>query len=109
MDTLMWHGGGMFFLSGEEFSSCGAHIIFCSTYTSVHPPNIFQHYFVGIGYSITCTFACVFSIIFLVGDAYCNWLLGCSSDEEFINTFADVLMNELEMMGSQFAQSMYIV
>ena len=45
MGTLIRHGGEMFFLSGEEFSSCGAQISFCSTYTSVYPPNIFQHYF----------------------------------------------------------------
>ena len=71
----MWYGGGFFFLSGEEFSSCGAHIIFCSTHTSVYPPNIFTiTYFVGIAYYITCNFACEFSINFLFVDAYCNSL-----------------------------------
>ena len=63
----------------------------------------------GIAYYITCTFACEFSINFLFVDAYSHSLLGCSSDEEFMNTFADVLMNELETMRSQFAHSMCIV
>ena len=58
---------------------------------------------------ITCTAACEFSINFLFVDAYCNSLLGCSSAEEFMDTFADVLMNEVETMRSQFAHSMYIV
>ena len=77
---------------------------FLAVHILLYIPKTFFNiiYFVGIGYSITCTFACEFSINFLVVDAYCNCLLGCSSDEEFINTFADVLMNELEMR-SQFA------
>ena len=84
---------------------------FCSTYTSVYPPNIFQHYlFCGHCLLLSLLPLLVkFLLIFLFVDAYCKCLLGCSSDEEFINTFADVLMNELEMMRSQFAHSMCIV
>ena len=87
------------------------HILFFVVHILLYIPQTFFNiiYFVGIGYYITCTFACEFSINFLFVDANCNCLLGCSSDEEFINTFADVLMNELEMMRSQFAQSMCIV
>ena len=68
------------------------HILFFVVHILLYIPQTFFHiiYFVGIGYSITCAFACEFSINFLVVDAYCNCLLGCSSDEEFINTFADV-------------------
>ena len=66
-------------------------------------------YFVSITYYITCTFACEFSINFLFADTYCNSLLGCSSAEDFMNTFADVLINEVEIMRSQFAHSMCIV
>ena len=109
MGTLMWHGGGFFFLSGEEFSSYGAHIIFV-VHILLYIQTFFSIiYFVGIAYYITCTFACEFSINFLFVDGYCNSLLGCSFDEEFINTFVDVLMNELETMRSQFAHSMCIV
>ena len=94
MGTLMWYGGGFFFLSGEEFSSCGARIIFCSHILLYIPQTFFNIiYFLGIACYITCTFACEFSINFLFVDAYCNSLIGCSSDEEFINTFADVLIN----------------
>ena len=42
MGTVTWHGEYVFFLYGEEFYSCGANIILCSTYTSVYPQNIFS-------------------------------------------------------------------
>ena len=94
----------------RNFSSRGAHIIFV-VHIHLYIPQTFFNiiYFVGIAYYITCIFACKFSINFLFVNAYCNSLPGCSSDEEFINKFADVLMNELETMRSQFAQSMCIV
>ena len=94
----------------RNFSSCGAHIIFV-VHILLYIPQIFCNiiYFVSIAYGITCTFACEFSINFLFVDAYCNSLLGCSSAEEFMNTFADVLINEVEIIRSQFAHSMYIV
>ena len=87
------------------------HILFFVVHILLYIPQTFFNiiYFVGIAYYITCTFACECSINCLFVDAYCNCLLGCSSDEEFINTFGDVLMNELETMRSQFAQSMCIV
>ena len=97
-------------MSGEEFSSCGAHIVF-SLYIPLYIPHTFLNiiYFVDIVYDITNTFLCEFSIIFLSIHAYYNFLIGCFSDEEFIHTFADLLLNEFEPMRSQFAQYMCVV
>ena len=68
------------------------HMLFFVVHILLYIPQTFFNiiYFVGIAYYITCTFACEFSIHFLFVDAYCNSLLSCSSDEEFINTFADL-------------------
>ena len=108
--TLVWHGGGFLCISDEEFSSCGAYIVFSCSYTSVYSSHILNIiYFVGIVYDITYTFPCEFSINFLSIHAYYNFLLGCLPDEEFIQTFADLLRNEFEPMRSQFAQYMCIV
>ena len=87
------------------------HILFFVVHILLYIPQTFFNiiYFVGIGYDIIYTFACEVSINFLSIDAYYNSLLGCFSDEEFIHTFADVLMNEFETMRSQFAQYMCIV
>ena len=87
------------------------HILFFGVHILLYIPQILFNiiYFVTIAHYITCTLACEFSINFLFVDAYCHSLLGCSSAEEFMNTFADVLMNEVETMRSQFAHSMYIV
>ena len=87
------------------------HILFFVVHILLYIPQILFNiiYFVIIAHYITCTFAYEFSINFLFVAAYCNSLLGCSSAEEFMNTFADVLMNEVETMRSQFAHSMYIV
>ena len=111
MDTLMWHGGRFFFLCGEEFFFHVVHILFFVVYTLLYIAQILFNiiYFVTIAHYITCTFACEFSINFLFVDACCYSLLGCSSAEEFMDTFADVLMNEVENMRSQFAHSMYIM
>ena len=107
----MWPGGRFFFLCGEEFFFMWGHILFFVVHILLYIPQILFNIidFVTIAHYITCTFACEFSINFLSVDAYCNSLLGCSSAEEFMNTFADVLMNEVETMRSQFAHSMYIV
>ena len=87
------------------------HILFFVVHILLYIPQTFLNinYFVCIAYDITYTFACECSINFLSIDAYYNSLLGCFSDEEFIHTFADVLMNEFETMRSQFAQYMCIV
>ena len=83
------------------------HILLCVVHILLYIPKTFFNiiYFVAITYYITCTFASEFSINFLCVDAYCNSLPGCSSHEEFINTFADFWMNEIETMRSQFEQS----
>ena len=119
--TYNWHAWNISWVHWcgmvEDFSSSlvrnflhVVHILFFVVHILLYIPQTFFNiiYFVGIAYYLTCTFACEFSINFLFVDSYCNSLLGCSSDEEFINTFADVLMNELETMRSQFAQSMCI-
>ena len=87
------------------------HILFCVVHILLYIPKTFFNiiYFVGIACYITCTFASEFSINFLCVDTYCNSLPGCLSHEEFINTFADFLMNEIETMRSQFVQSKCIV
>ena len=87
------------------------HILFFVLHILLYIPHTFLNiiYFVGIAYHITYTFPCEFSINFLSIDAYYNSLLGCFSDKEFIYTFAVVLMNEFELMRSQFAQYMCIV
>ena len=82
-------------------------ISFCAVHILLYIPRTFFEiiYFVGRANHITCTFAFEFSINFLCIDAYDNSLPGCSSHEELANTFADVFMNQIEIIKSQFEQS----